>query len=316
MTATPEGATVTTVGTPSFHLAPDKRAGLDEAAALVTDGATVALGGGLCARLPMALVRALVRAGRRDLHLVGSAHSIDVDLLIAAGAVKVCEESYVGFEQDLGLAPAFRRAAESAAIEVRESCCVTVLTQLRAAEMGLPFLPVRGVKGTDIRRLHPEYGLVTCPFTGEELVAVPPLVPDVALVHAPLGDRRGNLHLDQPYVLDERFAHASRMVVATVDRLVDTAEVAAAGVTIPAHTVAAVVEAPFGAHPASCYPGYAYDRPHLAAYVAAAAAGGERLAAYLDRYVHAGEDAYRAEIDTERLTSWSASDASWQELFR
>ena len=298
----------------SFHLGPDKRATLDEAAALVQDGGTVALGGGLCARLPMALVRALVRAGRRDLHLVGSAHSIDVDLLIGAGAVKVCEESYVGFEQDLGLAPAFRRAAESQAIEVRESCCVTVLAQLRAAEMGVPFLPVRGVKGTDVEALHPEYGRVTCPFTGDELVVVPPLVPDVALVHAPVGDAAGNLHLDQPYVLDERFAHASRMVVATVDRLVDTAEVAAVGVTIPAHTVAAVVEAPFGAHPSSCYPGYAYDRRHLAAYVAAA--GGDGLAAYLERYVHPGEDAYRAEIDTARITSWSESDEAWQELFR
>ena len=70
-----------------FHLGTDKRATLDEAAALVPSGATVALGGGLCARLPMALVRALVRAGRDELHVVGSAHSIDVDLLIAAGAV-------------------------------------------------------------------------------------------------------------------------------------------------------------------------------------------------------------------------------------
>jgi glutaconate CoA-transferase, subunit A len=299
-----------------FHLAPDKRASLAEAAALVQDGATVALGGGLCARLPMALVRELVRLGRRDLHLVGSAHSIDVDLLVAAGAVKVCEESYVGFEQDLGLAPAFRRAAESGTVEIRESCCVTVLAQLRAAEAGLPFMPVRGVKGTDIGSLHPEYALVTCPFTGEELVAVPALVPDVALVHAPIGDRAGNLHLDQPYVLDERFAHASRMVVATVDRLVETAEVAAAGVVIPAHCVAAVAEVPFGAHPSSCYPGYAYDRPHLAAYVAAAGAGGDALASYLDRFVHAGEDAYRSEIDADRLTSWSTSTSDWQELFR
>lgn len=298
----------------TFHLGPDKRATLAEAGALVRDGATVALGGGLCSRLPMALVRELVRAGRRELHLVGSAHSVDVDLLVAAGAVKVCEESYVGFEQDLGLAPAFRKAAESGTLEVRESCCVSILTQLRAAEMGLPFLPVRGLKGTDIPSLHPEYGLVTCPFTGEELVALPALVPDVALLHAPIGDFRGNLHLDQPYVLDERFAHASRMVVATVDRLVETAEVAAAGVVVPAHCVAAVVEAPFGAHPSSCYPGYAYDRPALADYVAAA--GGDGLAAYLDRTVHAGEDAYRAGIDGDRLASWSTSDDAWQELFR
>ena len=293
-----------------FHLAPDKRASLDEAAALVSDGALVALGGGLCARLPMALVRALIRAGRRDLHLVGSAHSIDVDLLIAAGAVKVCEESYVGFEQDLGLAPAFRRAAETGAIEVRESCCATILAQLRASEMGLPFLPVRGVKGTDIGRRHAEYGRVTCPFTGEELVAVPPLRPDVALIHAPMGDRHGNLHLDQPFVLDERFAAASAMVVATVDRLVPTDEVAAAGVVIPAHLVAAVAEVPFGAHPASCYPGYAYDRPHLAEYIATA--GSE----YLDRYVRPGEEAYRRAVHPERLTRWSASVEDWQELFR
>jgi glutaconate CoA-transferase, subunit A len=294
----------------SFHLAPDKRASLDDAASLVSDGALVALGGGLCARLPMALVRALIRAGRRDLHLVGSAHSIDVDLLIAAGAVKVCEESYVGFEQDLGLAPAFRRAAETGTIEVRESCCATILAQLRASEMGLPFLPVRGVKGTDIGRRHGEYGRVTCPFTGEELVAVPPLRPDVALVHAPLGDRHGNLHLDQPFVLDERFAAASAMVVATVDRLVPTDEVAAAGVVIPAHLVAAVVEVPFGAHPASCYPGYAYDRPHLAEYIATWDSG------YIDRYVQPGEEAYRREVAPERLAGWSASVEDWQELFR
>jgi len=298
----------------TFHLAPDKRASLTDAAALVTDGALIALGGGLCARLPMALVRELIRAGRRDLHLVGSAHSIDVDLLIATGAVKVCEESYVGFEQDLGLAPAFRRAAATGAIEVRESCCATVLAQLRAAEMGVPFLPVRGVKGTDIERRHGEYARIRCPFTGEELVVVPPLRPDVALVHAPLGDRHGNLHLDQPFVLDERFAAASAMVVATVDRLAPTDEVAAAGVTIPAHLVAAVAEVPFGAHPSSCYPGYAYDRPHLAAYIAAAGSGD--LDAYLDRYVFAGEDAYRRDVDAQRLTAWSASVQDWQELFR
>src|ERR1700712_1281369 len=126
----------------SFHLGGDKRTSLAAAAARVADGALVALGGGLCARLPMALVRELVRQGRQGLHLVGSAHSIDVDLLVAAGAGGGCGEGDVGFEQDRGLAPAFRRAAEAGAVEVRESCCATVLAQLRAAEMGVPFLPV------------------------------------------------------------------------------------------------------------------------------------------------------------------------------
>jgi glutaconate CoA-transferase subunit A len=303
-----------------FQLGADKLLALDRAAALVPDGSLVALGGGLSARLPMALVRELVRQGRRGLHVVGSAHGIDVDLLVAAGAIAVCEESYVGFEQDLGLAPAYRRAAEAGSVEVRESCCATVLAQLRAAECGLPFMPVRGVKGSDIRGLHPEYGEVTCPFTGETLVAVPPLRPDVALLHAPLGDRRGNLHLEQPYVLDERFAAASRAVVATVDQLVSTDAVVAAGVTVPAHLVAAVAEVPYGAHPTSCYPGYAYDRPHLAEYVRAATAGGADLAGYLDRYVTGAptEEAYRTVVGEDRLAAlghWSESTAAWQELF-
>jgi glutaconate CoA-transferase subunit A len=305
----------------TFHLDPDKLVELDRAVAFVTDGALVALGGGLSARLPMAMVRELVRQGRRDLHVVGSAHGIDVDLLVAAGSVAVCEESYVGFEQDLGLAPAYRRAAQTQTIEVRESCCGTILTQLRAAEFGVPFLPVRGVKGSDIRRLHPEYGEVTCPFTGETLVVVPPLKPDVALIHAPLGDRRGNLLLDQPYVLDERFAAASRNVVATVERIASFEEVAAAGVTIPGHLVTAVAEVPYGAHPSSCYPGYAYDRPHLAEYVRAATAGDADLASYLDRYVTGTptEEAYRKVIGEERLAtiaSWSASTDAWKGLFR
>ena len=300
----------------AFQRHGDKRRSLRDAAKLVPDGAILALGGGLCARLPMALVRELVRLGRRDLHLVGSAHSIDVDLLVAAGAVRICEESYVGYEQDLGLAPAFRAAAQAGEIEVRESCCATVLAQLRAAETGLPFMPVTGVRGTDIAALHPEYGTVVCPFTGQEFVAVPPLRPDVALLHAPFGDRYGNLHLDQPYVLDERFAAAADLVVATVDRIAAPAEVAAAGVTVPAHLVAAVAEAPFGAHPASCYPGYAYDRAHLAEWVAAATEGATAVKAYLERYVHPGEDAYRAQVAPERLAAWSDSPAAWQDLFR
>ena len=303
-----------------LHLGADKRTELDRAAALVPDGAVVALGGGLSARLPMALVRELVRQGRKGLHLVGSAHGVDVDLLVAAGTVAVCEESYVGFEQDLGLAPAYRRAAEVGTITVRETCCATVLAQLRAAEQGVPFMPVRGVKGSDIRALHPEYAELTCPFTGETLVVVPALRPDVALLHAPLGDAAGNLHLDQPYVLDERFAGASRAVVATVERLTSTAEVAAAGITVPGHLVVAVVEAPYGAHPTSCYPRYAYDRPFLAGYVAAAAAGGDDLAAWLDHWVTgpASEEAYRKLVGEDRLAGlerWSESTEAWKGLF-
>ncbi len=301
-----------------FHLASDKLTDLATAARLVPRGALVALGGSLSARLPMALVREMIRQGISELHVVGSAHSIDVDMLVAARAIKVCEQSYVGFEQDHGLAPAFRRAAQNGDLEVRESCCDTVLTQIRAAEMGLPFLPVRGVKGTGIRDLHPEYGEVTCPFTGEVLVAVPALAPDVALIHASLGDREGNLHLEQPYVLDERFAAASAGVVATVDRIVPTEEVKRAGIVIPAYRVAAVVETPFGAHPTSCYPGYAYDRAHIGEWVKAASTEAG-ASAYLDRFVNSvDESGYRSLIGQEnlhRLTRYAESPDAWMSLY-
>jgi glutaconate CoA-transferase subunit A len=303
-----------------IHPESDKLVELSVAVGAIPRGAMLALGGGLSARLPMALVRELIRQAKDDLRLVGSAHSIDVDLLVAAGAVRICELSYVGFEQDLGLAPAYRRAVESGSLEARESCCDTLLNQLRAAEFGIPFMPVRGVKGSDIRRLHPEYAEITCPFSGECLVAVPPLRPDAALIHAPLGDRHGNLHLDQPYVLDERFAAASVAVIATVDRLASTSDVVAAGITIPAHLVHAVVEVPYGAHPSSCYPLYAYDRPHLAEYVTAAKSGGAVLARYLDRYVRhtVDEAAYREAIGIhklERLRAFAASTDVWMRLF-
>ena len=302
-----------------FHLASDKLTDLAEAARLVPGGGLVALGGGLSARLPMALAREIIRQGISGLHVVGSAHSIDVDLLVAAGAIDVCEESYVGFEQDHGLAPAFRRAAQNGDIEVRESCCDTVLNQLRAAEMGLPFLPVRGVKGTGIADLHPEYGEVTCPFTGEALVAVPALSPHVTLIHAPLGDRQGHLHLEQPYVLDERFAAASAAVVATVDRLVSTEEVMAAGIVIPAYQVAAVVEVPFGAHPTSSFPAYAYDRNHIAEWVKSASTP-HGASAYLDKYVHSVKEAeYRDLIghqNLQRLSHYGDSRETWMSLYQ
>jgi glutaconate CoA-transferase subunit A len=241
---------------------------------------------------------------------------MDVDLLVGAGVAAVVEESYVGFEQDLGLAPAYRRAAETGAIAVRETCCYTLLQQLRAAEYGLPFMPVRGVAGTGILELHPEYGEVTCPFTGERLVAVPALAPDVALIHGVCADRRGNVHLARPLVLDERFANASTRVIVTVETLTDTDDVTAAGVVLPAFLVDAVVEAPLGAHPTSCYPHYTYDRAHLREWVGAARSD-DGVAAYLDRYVAGGELEYLDAVGSERLaslTEWQDSNERWMEL--
>jgi glutaconate CoA-transferase subunit A len=292
---------------------------LPEVASLVEDGDTVALGGALSWREPMALVRELIRQGRTGLRLVGSAHGIDADLLVAAGAVAVAELSYVGFEHDFGLAPAYRRACERGELEVRETCCYTLLQQLRAAEQGAPYAVLRSVVGTDILGLHPEYGTAK-DADGRPLVLVPALAPDVALIHGTLADRHGNVHLEIPYVLDERYARAARKVLVTVERVVGDDELRRAGVTIPAPFVTAVAEVPFGAHPTSCYPDYTYDRDHLAAYVAAASAGEAALTDYVERLVRSvDEEGYRQQVGQERLEqlrSWSESLERWQALAR
>ena len=203
------------------HTRADKRVSLDALAGLVRDGDVVAVGGGLSSREPIAVLRALLRRGARDLRVVGSAHGIDIDLLCGGGAVSCSSESYVGFEQDFGMAPNYRRACESGAVKVDDSACYTVVQQLRAAVLGLPFMPLRSVRGTGFPALHPEYRTMTCPFTGEELLLVPPLEPDVAILHAQYGDMKGNLRIVGPPVLDILFAKAARLVVASVEEIVE-----------------------------------------------------------------------------------------------
>ncbi len=308
--------------TPAIHTLADKRCDLASLAAHVHEGDCVAIGGGLSWREPMAALRELVRIGTGGLKLVGSAHGIDVDLLCGAGLVAVSGESYVGFEQDFGMAPNYRRACEAGAVEVRDSCCYTLVQQLRAAIAGLPFLPIRSVRGTGFMDLHPEFKTMTCPYTGEELLLVPALRPDVAILHAQYGDAHGNLRIEGPPVADLLFAKASAKVIATVEKIVSTQELTAmGGATIPYFYVAALAEVPHGAHPTACYPFYAYDRPHTAEYHRLACESAEAFRErYLQTYVYGCPD-HAAYLDAiggaatlARLASWRDGVEAWREL--
>ena len=306
-----------------IYPASDKRVSLDELVAHVNDGDLVAVGGGLSSREPMAALRALIRAGRKGLGVVGTAHGIDIDLLCGAGAVAKSAESYVGFEQDFGMAPNYRRACEEGAVEVADSCCYTVVQQLRAAATGVPFLPIRSMRGTSFEALHPEYKRMTCPFTGEELLLVPALAPDVALIHAQYGDAHGNLRIEGPPVTDILAARAARKVIATVEKIVTNEKLQAlGGAQIPYFYVAAIAEVAMGAHPTACYPFYAYDRPHTALYYQAAKTGVEAFRRnYLAPFVLDCPDhaAYLARIGGDatrsRLASWSEGPEAWQQIY-
>ena len=295
---------------------------MEKAASMIKDGDMVAVGGGLCMREPIALLRELVRQGRRDLHLVGTAHGFDVDFACGGGIAMAVQETHVSFEQDFGLAPNYRRACETGQVKIRESCCNTIIMQLRASEFGIPFVPVRSIKGSDEIKLHPEFKPMVDPFTGKKVVLVPALAPDVAIIHAQKADIHGNLKIMPPYVADVLFIRASKKVIVTVEEIIPEKQMIEEGPTIPYYETTAVVEAPFGAHPTSCYPYYAYDREHLSEYMKSARESAEAFKErYLNKYVYGVKspeeylDKVGGKAKRDRLASWKEGRERWMELF-
>jgi len=300
----------------------DKRCTLSDLLMHVQSGDCVAIGGGLSCREPMAALRELIRQDIKGLKLVGSAHGIDIDLLCGAGVVAVSAESYVGFEQDFGMAINYRRACEAGLIKAEDNCCYTLVQQLRAAISGLPFMPIRSVQGTDFMQLHPEFKTMTCPFTGEQLILVPALKPDVAILHAHYADQHGNLRIEGPPVADILFAKASAKVIVTVEEIISHEELAQKGVTIPYFYVTAISEVPYGAHPTSCYPCYAYDREHTACYYQAAKYSEDRFFEdYLNPFVFGCKDndtyleAIGGKARLARLEQWDDGMEQWMKLY-
>ncbi len=254
---------------------------LREAAALVRDGDTIACGGNLLHRGPFALVRELARQGRRDLEIVKTAGAYDVDLLAAAGCLRAASCGFVGFENEFGLAPSYRRAVEAGTVEAREHACYTVIQGLRAAAFGLPFMPAAGFAGSDLPAAR-GFQTVRDPYTGVEVLAVPPIRPRWALIHVPEADAEGNARIYGTEFEDVLMSRAAAGVIVTAERIVPTEELARQPelTKIPAFLVTAVVHAPRGAWPGSCYPLYGYDPAGVRAYLEAARSP-ETLQAYL-----------------------------------
>jgi len=258
---------------------------LDAALALVPDGAQIAIPPDYSG-VPMEAARALVRRGAKNLRLLTvPASSLCADLLIGAGAVAEVETSAVGFGE-LGLAPRFAAAVRGGRVRVKEATCPAIHAALRASEMGNPFAVLRGILGSDILRVRPDWRVIDNPFApGDEIVALPALAPDVALFHAPLADRHGNVYAGRRRDLFT-LAHASKTTVATVERIVEDnllLDETRAAATIPAFYIGAVAEAPRGAWPMRL--DYPEDTAHLREYLALAATE-EGFARYLERYVH------------------------------
>jgi glutaconate CoA-transferase subunit A len=249
----------------------DKRRTLAEAVELIPDGATVGIGGLSMNSAPMAVVREIARQGKRDLTLVAIVAGMPVDWLVAAGCVRKVISGLISFE-GLGLAPHFRRAAQAGEVEVEEYSEHTLICRLQAQAFRLPFIPTKAGLGTDMVDLHPDTTRVdTDPATGEQYVACTALPVDVAVVHAHAADAEGNVRVDPKLVwMDNELVNAAATTICSVEGFVDHSAFVAepARTTYPRFMVDAVVEAPWGAYPTSCFPAYGHDKQFFDAYSA------------------------------------------------
>jgi glutaconate CoA-transferase subunit A len=237
----------------------DKRISLEEAVAAVQNGQTLGLGGLTLYRRPFALVRALLQRCRQtgepgNLTLLTFTAGMESDLLVGAGMVRRTRTCYFGLEI-FGLAPMFTYHANRGEIEIIEESEASLSFGLRAQMAGTGFMPGRAWLGTDMLKLRPDVRTVIDPYSGEELVAFPPLKADVCLIHALQADHDGNALIGGNQAIDLELALTAKTVIISAEEIVPKLDKA----DIVAPLVDAVVEAKGGALPSSCHPYYSMD---------------------------------------------------------
>src|SRR5499426_1986188 len=261
---------------------------LDEALAPITDGCVLAVPREVSG-VAMAATRTLIRRGVKRLHLVAlPTSSLQADLLIGAGCVDTIETSAVSLAE-FGPAPRFTAAVTAGAIKVKDATCPALHAAFQAAEKGVPFMPLRGLIGSDLLAHRPDWTVIDNPFGHDDpIVLLPALKPDVALFHAPFADRDGNVWIGRDREL-AAMAHAAAKTVVTVEKLHEGSlfddPTLAAG-ALAGFYVQAIALAPNGAWPLALADHYGADAAHLREY-ARMAASADGFAAYLDRHVHA-----------------------------
>ena len=258
----------------------DKVTTLAEAVKLVRQGDMLALGGMTLYRRPVAFVRELIRQGTSDLTLLAFTAGFASDLLVGAGLVSRVRTCYFGLEA-FGLAPMFTKLASAGKVKIIEETEASIAFGLRATLAGVGFMPGQGWLETDLLKVRPDVRLVDDPYSGRRYVAFPAIRPDVAVIHARLADPSGNAVLGGNLAVDQELSMAADRVIITAEQVVDKLEERA---DIVGLRVRAVVEAPGGARPTSCYPDYPLDAAEILRYVETCAGGG--FAEYLREFIN------------------------------
>lgn len=253
-------------------------------------------------RAPMSLAREVVRQNKKDLRVCGQG-VLELDLWLAAGLVKKLDITYIGLEV-YGIPPSLRRAVESGQVE---SCVewsnASITWRMKAAAMGVPFLPARSMLGTDMLK-YSAAKVVEDPFTGLKVALVPALILDVALIHVQRADMHGNCQIEGITGFALEMSRACKRLVISAEEIVPTEEIRKYPdrTVIPYYLVDAVVHAPFGSYPGEMAYMYGRDEPGIKEWVDMSASA-EGAKEYLDKYVFdvKNHEAYLELVGKERL---------------
>ena len=239
-------------------------------------------------RCPMSIAREIVRQGKKNLRLAGQGLN-EVDLLVAAGLVEKMDITYVGYEVH-GLSNILRRAAEGGKLKLVEWSNAAMAWRFKAAAMGVPFLPVRSMLGSDTLR-YSAAKVARCPYTGLKLALLPALILDVGIIHVHRADRYGNCQIDGISGFALEMARASKRLIISAEEIIDTEEIRRypERTVIAYFLVDAVVHAPFGSHPGDMAYMYDRDEEHLREFLEATKTE-EGTQAYLEKYVYGVKD--------------------------
>ena len=240
-------------------------------------------------RAPMSLTREVIRQGKKDLRVCGQG-VLELDLWLAAGLVKKLDITYIGLEV-YGIPPSLRRAVESGQVETCvEWSNASITWRMKAAAMGVPFLPARSMLGTDMLK-YSSAKVVEDPFTGIKVALLPALILDVALIHVQRADKFGNCQLEGISGFALEMSRACKRLIISAEEIIPTEEIRKypEQTAIPYFLVDAVVHAPFGSYPGEMAYLYGRDEEGIKEWVDMSSTK-EGAKAYLDKYIHAVPD--------------------------
>jgi acyl CoA:acetate/3-ketoacid CoA transferase alpha subunit len=267
----------------------------------VYDGAYIGIELYGTVREPMSLMRELIRQGHKDLGVAGQG-VLELGILLATGRVRTLDITYIGMEV-YGTSHVLRREVEAGRIRTAEWSNGGITWRFKAAAMGVPFIPVRAMLGSDTLK-YSSAKVIECPFTGQKVALLPALILDVGLIHVHRADKYGNVQIDGISGFAHELSRASKRLIISTEEIVPSEEIRKHPdrTIIPYYLVDAVVHAPFGSHPGEMVYYYERDEARIKEWVEAAKTE-KGAQAYLDNYVYGVEnhEAYLALHDKARL---------------